>query len=145
MPKKIFDKAACSQIERAIAEAERRTSGEIHVHVARHSKPNAVETAVETFNTLGMQKTKLRNGVLFFFATEDRRFAVVGDKGINDIVGQGFWDDIVETIRAAFAAGAPIDGICKSILLCGQKLQEHFPHEENDENELPDEVSFSNK
>lgn len=145
MPKKIFDKAACAQIERAIAEAELHTSGEIHVHVARHSKQDVVETAVETFNTLGMQKTKLRNGVLFFFATEDRRFAVVGDKGINDIVGQGFWDDIVETISGAFATDAPIDGICKSILLCGQKLKEHFPHEKNDENELPDEVSFSNK
>lgn len=145
MPKKIFDKEACARIEQAIAEAERRTSGEIHVHVARHSKPDVGETAVETFNTLGMQKTRLRNGVLFFFATDDRRFAVIGDKGINDIVGQGFWDDIVQTIRDSFAAAAPIDGICKSILLCGQKLQEHFPHERDDVNELPDEVSFSNK
>lgn len=143
MSDKIFNKEACQRITEAITEAESHTSGEVHVHVARHCKPQVMDSAIEAFDTLGMQRTKLRNGVLFFFATKDRRFAVIGDKGINDIVGQGFWDDVVATISSAFANGDPIDGICQSILLCGQKLKEYFPHEEDDKNELPDEVSFS--
>lgn len=143
MADKIFDKQACARIARAIAEAESRTSGEIHVHVARRSKENVLDSAVEAFNTLGMQNTKLRNGVLFFFATKDRRFAVIGDKGINDIVGQGFWDDIVAAITDSFANGDPIGGLCDSIRLCGEKLKEYFPHHDDDVNELDDEVSFS--
>mgnify|MGYP004648484373 CR=1 FL=1 len=143
MSDKIFSKEACRRITQAIVEAESHTSGEVHVHVAHHCKPQVMDSAIEAFNTLGMQRTKLRNGVLFFFATKDRRFAVIGDKGINDIVGQGFWDDVVATISAAFAKGDPIDGICQSIILCGQKLKEFFPHEKDDANELPDEVSFS--
>ena len=143
MSDKIFDKAACKKIAEAIAEAESETSGEIHVHVSRRCKENVLDSAVDAFNTLGMQNTKLRNGVLFFFATKDRRFAVIGDKGINDIVGQSFWDDIVAEISNAFAGGQPIDGICRAIRLCGDKLREHFPHQADDTNELSDEVSFA--
>ncbi len=143
MSDKIFDKQACLRIENAIEQAETNTSGEIHVHVAKHSKPQVIDSAIETFNALGMQNTRLRNGVLFFFATKDRRFAVIGDKGINDIVGQNFWDDIVKTISQAFATGTPIDGICQSILLCGDKLRQFFPPLPDDTDELPNEVSFS--
>lgn len=143
MSDKIFDKDACRRIEQAIEQAETNTSGEIHVHVAKHSKPQVLDSAIDTFNSLGMQNTRLRNGVLFFFATKDRRFAVIGDKGINDIVGQNFWDDIVKTISEAFAAGTPIDGICSSILLCGDKLRQFFPPKPDDTDELPNEVSFS--
>ncbi len=142
MSDKIFDKQACRRIEMAIEQAETNTSGEIHVHVTSHSKANVLDSAVEAFNTLGMQNTKLRNGVLFFFATKDHRFAVIGDKGINDIVGQGFWDDIVKTISDAFARKLPIDGICESILLCGDKLRQYFPPQSDDEDELPNQVSF---
>lgn len=138
-----FSKEACQRIEAAIAEAEKLTSGEIHVHVAQRSRENVMESAVLEFDSLGMAKTKLRNGVLLFFATKDRKFAIIGDKGINDIVGQGFWDDVVSLIGKGFASGAPIDAICEAIGLCGNKLKAHFPPEENDEDELPNEVSFS--
>lgn len=137
----IFDKVARERIRRAIEAAELNTSGEIHVHVSKRCGTDPVDAAVRTFNILGMHKTELRNGVLFYFATTDRRFAVIGDKGINDIVKQGFWDDIVSTIKSAFAAGTPIDGICASIALCGEKLREHFPHQSDDVNELSDIVT----
>lgn len=138
-----FDKQACKRIADSIAEAERQTSGEIHVHVALHSRDNVMESATMAFESLGMAKTKLRNGVLLFFATEDRKFAIIGDKGINDIVGQGFWDDAVSLIAKGFATGRPIDAVCEAIGLCASKLKAHFPPEKDDEDELPNDVSFS--
>ncbi len=138
-----FDKAACAQIEKAIEEAEKQTSGEIRVHVSEVCADNVMDSAVMAFEDLGMTNTKLRNGVLFFFATEKRKFAVLGDKGINDIVGQGFWDDIVAKIKEGFASGDPIGALCQSIAKCGDKLRAYFPPQPDDENELPNEVSFS--
>ncbi len=138
-----FDKAACAQIEKAIEEAEKQTSGEIRVHVSEVCTDDVMKTAVMVFEDLEMTKTRLRNGVLFFFATGKRKFAVLGDKGINDIVGQGFWDDIVAKIKEGFANGAPIDALCQSIAMCGDKLRAYFPPQPDDENELPNEVSFS--
>lgn len=138
-----FDKQACKQIADSIAEAEKLTSGEIHVHVAKHSRENVMESATLAFESLGMTKTRFRNGVLLFFATKDRKFAIIGDKGINDIVGQGFWDDAVSLITNGFASGSPIDAVCEAIRLCGSKLSANFPSEENEEDELPNEVSFS--
>lgn len=138
-----FDKDACKQIEAAIVEAEKQTSGEIHVHVSEKCPEDVVMSAVKAFENLGMTKTRLRNGVLFFFATGERKFAVLGDKGINDIVGQGFWDDIVKTIKEGFASKTPIDALCQSISLCGDKLRTYFPPQPDDADELPNEVSFS--
>ena len=62
--------------------------------------------------------------------------------GINDIVGQGFWDDAVEMVERGFGSGKPIEAVCDAIRLCGEKLSAHFPPQENDEDELPNQVSF---
>ncbi len=139
---KLFTKEACKEIEKAIEVAEMLCSGEIRVHVDRHCKPNVLDSASETFARLEMHKTALRNGILFYFATEDKRFAVIGDVGINSKVSQDFWDDIIALIRQGFADGNFIDALCQSIRLCGAKLAEFFPYQEDDVNELPNDVSF---
>ena len=38
-----------------------------------------------------MHKTEARNGVLVYLSTEDRKFAILGDMGINAKVDDGFW------------------------------------------------------
>ncbi|MEE1063944.1 MAG: TPM domain-containing protein, partial [Paludibacteraceae bacterium] len=69
----------------AIAEAENNCSGEIRVNIANNAGENVMESAVNVFYSLGMDKTLRKNGVLFFIASEDRRFAVIGDEGINNV------------------------------------------------------------
>lgn len=140
MADEVFTKEACERIKQAIVEAEKLTSGELHVHLSKHSK-DPYKDAIKAFNVLGMQNTKLRNSVLFFFATKDHRFAVIGDKGINDIVHQDFWNDVVDKIAKGFAAGTPIDALCDAITLCGSKLQHYFPIQADDQNELSDDVT----
>ena len=52
-----------------------------------------LDRAAWVFKKLGMHKTAERNGVLFYLAVDDRKFAIIGDAGINAKVPAGFWDD----------------------------------------------------
>jgi uncharacterized membrane protein len=91
-----------------------------------------------------MQKTELRNGVLFYLAVEDRKFAILGDAGINAKVPENFWDSIKESMLNKFKNNEFADGLVEGITLAGGKLKEHFPYQQGDVNELSDEISFKN-
>ena len=89
----------------AISDAESQTSGEIRLHVESRCKADVLDRAAAVFATLGMHKTELRNGVLFYLATTDRQFAILGDGGINAAVPEGFWDGVKDTVIAGLADG----------------------------------------
>ncbi|MDQ7008106.1 MAG: TPM domain-containing protein [Acidobacteriota bacterium] len=125
----------------AIASFESRTSGEIRVHLEDRVTGDLLEQARRTFEEIGMTRTAERNGVLIFVAVASRRFAILGDEGIDDRVEEGFWDSCVERIRRRFAEGRFADGLVEGIELAGAALAEHFPVREDDVNELPDGIS----
>ncbi len=130
-------------IVNAIHEAEELTSGEIKVHVEEHCPTaNPADRAVAVFKYLALHKTALRNGVLIYLAHEDQKFAIIGDEGINHKVGQGFWDTEKDILRENFKIGDFENGFIKAIEEAGKKLKEYFPAEGNNENELPNEISF---
>ena len=78
----------------AIKNAELDTSGEIRVHIENSCKGDVKDQAAYLFEKLEMQKTEQRNGVLFYLAIKNRKFAILGDVGINQVVPDDFWDDI---------------------------------------------------
>ncbi len=137
-----FTKEEKGQIVQAIKTAENLTSGEIQVHLENHCKMDVMDRAAEIFAILKMHKTKLRNGVLFYMAIKDHKFAILGDEGINEIVPKNFWDEIKETMMLHFSQEHIIDGLVQGITMAGEALKENFPIQEDDENELPDEISF---
>jgi len=139
--RKFFTTEEEAQIIDAIHQAELDTSGEIRVHIEEHCKAVAFDRGTEVFGTLEMHKTALRNGVLFYIATEDHKFAIVGDKGINAKVPAGFWDNIRDEMQAAFKRGDFVGGLSVGIAKSGNVLKEFFPYEEDDTNELPNEIS----
>ena len=94
------------------------------------------------FKKLGMEKTAERNGVLFYLAVKDRKFAIIGDAGINAKVPEGFWDCISELLARNFKEGKFTEGLAEGILLAGKQLKKHFPYKKEDVNELSDEISF---
>ena len=126
----------------AISDAESLTSGEIRLHMESRCKGDVLDRAAVVFQTLAMHKTALRNGVLFYLATEDRKFAILGDGGINAVVPEGFWDEVKDTVIVGLAAGNPAVGLASGIRLAGQQLSAHFPLEANDINELSNDISF---
>jgi uncharacterized membrane protein len=129
-------------IENAIREAELNTSGEIRVHIEENCKVDVLDRAADIFAMLKMHKTELRNGVLFYLALKNRKFAVIGDAGLNAVVPDNFWEEVKNLMIEHFAKNNLTSGLAKGIELAGQKLKEHFPYQKDDVNELPDEISF---
>ena len=137
-----FTKEQQAQILASIKEAEKETSGEIRVHIETYFTGEVLDRAAWVFKKLGMFKTAERNGVLFYLAVENRKFAIIGDTGINAKVPEGFWNEISAVLKRNFTDGKFTEGLSEGILHAGEQLKMHFPHRENDVNELPDEISF---
>ncbi len=129
------------RIVSAIAEAEKRTSGEIRVHVQPKAGQDIRKFAERTFERLGMTKTALRNGVLLFIASEEQRFVILGDSGIDEKVPAGFWDEIAAKLTIRFKNGEFTDGIVEAIGSAGEHLARFFPRSPGDVNELSDQIN----
>ena len=125
----------------AIAAAEKRTSGEIRVHVQPKAGGEIRTVAERTFERLGMTKTALRNGVLLFIASEESQFVILGDKAIDDNVPAGFWDAIAAKLTIRFKSGEFTEGIVEAVTAAGEQLRTYFPHEADDVNELSNDIS----
>ncbi len=126
---------------KSIQEAEKRTSGEIRIRVEHKANGDAYKRAVHAFEKLGMTQTELRNGILFYLATDDHQFALIGDKGIHEKVGDSFWSTIRDKVISHFKKGEFTEGLAEGISLCGEALSEHFPYQDDDINELSDDIS----
>ena len=137
-----FTKEQQSQILAAVKEAEKSTSGEIRVHIETTCPEDVLDRAAWIFNKLKMHKTIDRNGVLFYLAIEPRKFAIIGDAGINAKVPENFWDEASALMQKSFREGKFTEGLSEGILLAGRHLKTHFPYRKDDVNELPDEISF---
>ena len=143
-PEKAFTKEQKEAMVAAIQKAEKDTSGEIRVHIENRSKIEVLDRAADVFAELKMHKTALRNGVLIYVALLDHKLASLGDAGINSKVPTGFWDSIKTNMVEKFKQGAITEGICEAVITAGEQLKAYFPYQEDDVNELPDDISFSN-
>jgi uncharacterized membrane protein len=144
MSKDLFTTEQKQQIVAAIHEAEKNTSGEIRVHIEKKCNEDVLDHAAFMFDALDMQKTAERNGVLIYLAVEDRQLAILGDAGINQKVPIDFWESTKDLIISHFKQGNFTEGLSKGILLAGEQLQQHFPYQKDDKNELSDDISFGN-
>ena len=140
--KELFTEEAQRRIRAAIETAERNTSGEIRLHLEDKCKEDVMDHAAFIFHELEMHRTAERNGVLIYLALEDRKLAIIGDKGINETVPKGFWNDTFELMKGPFAQGDVISGLEQGVLKAGEQLRLHFPYQQDDVNELSDDISF---
>jgi len=129
------------EIVDAILESEKNTSGEIRVHIEPSSPLDHYVRAQEVFHLLKMDNTRESNGVLIYVAVEDKKFVICGDKGINDVVPEDFWNSTKDLIQNSFKERKFKEGIIDGILMAGEELKAHFPWKPNDTNELSNEVS----
>ncbi len=142
----LFSEEQKHAVQAAITEAELNTSGEIRVHIASTSDDkDPVKQAIQVFEKLGMHQTALRNGVLFFVSIKDRKFSIIGDKGINDVVDGNFWDSTRDVMITQFKAARFTEGLIEGILKAGEQLKTHFPIQQDDTNELSNEMSFEDE
>ena len=125
----------------AIKEAEHNTSGEIRVHIEKSTDKPPMDRALEVFYLLEMDKTEQRNGVLIYIASESKKFAILGDEGINNLIPEDFWNAEKELMLSHFKKSEFAKGLELAIFEVGKKIKNFFPYQSNDTNELSDEIS----
>lgn len=138
----LFTEQQQQQVQDAIAQAELNTSGEIRVHIDKRCKEEPMKMAIAVFEKLGMHKTEQRNAVLFYLAMDDKKLAILGDKGINEAVPTNFWDEIRDLMVSHFKKGEFTEGLSKGIVMAGEQLKSAFPYQSDDTNELSNELTF---
>jgi uncharacterized membrane protein len=142
--KKAFSETEQLAIVQAIRDAEKDTSGEIRVHLDKTCSGDPYKRAIKVFENLAMHKTAQRNGVLFYLSIDDRKLAIIGDKGIDEKVPADFWNVILEEVVQLFKQGKMAEGLAHGIAKAGQQLSTFFPYQKDDHNELSNDISFDN-
>jgi len=142
LAKDFFSAEEQENISLAIKNAELDTSGEIRVHIENVCEGEVLDRAAFVFKQLGMNKTDLRNGVLIYLAVKNRKFAIIGDSGINKVVPPDFWSEIKHKMLNHFRIDEFEKGLCEAVTSVGEQLKSYFPHKKDDVNELPDDISF---
>ncbi len=141
--RQFLSEADLDAVAEAVAAAERTTSAEIRVHLDHRCPGEALPLAVAVFERLGMHATEERSGVLIYVAVGDRKLAVIGDRGIHERVGDGYWQQVVEELLGHLRASRPRDGLVQAVRDVGVALRSHFPRRGDDRNELADDVSIA--
>jgi len=139
---KYFTDEIRSNINTAVAAAEKKTSGEIRLFVENHCAGEVLDRAAFLFKELKMNATNEHNGVLFYLAMKSQKFAILGDSGINAKVPKDFWLDIKVEMQNYFVKEEFAAGLVRGITMAGEALQKYFPYLKDDKNELSDEIMF---
>ena len=139
--KRFFTEAEKKALVQAITDAEFMSSGEIRVHIEAKCKVDVLKQATEIFYRLGMDKTTHANSTLIYIAHDDKKFAIIGDKGIHAVVPSNFWEGIKEVMHEHFKRGEFFEGTVFAIKETGAHLKQYFPYEKDQKNELPNEIS----
>lgn len=101
-------------------------------------RQRAARLAREQFLMQNLHHTEGRTGIMLFVSVAERYVEIIADKGINDVVEAGTWEQVVAAFVARVKQGRIADGFVDAIEACGEQLARHFPIQEGDRNELPD-------
>ena len=94
------------------------------------------EKAITSFYAKGLGNTRDRTGVLIFISVFERMAYVLADRGINEKVDPGVWQEVVDIIVRHIKEGKQAEGIIRAVRRCGELLMEHFPVKPDDTDEL---------
>jgi len=146
--RKIFPQEVLDRITQAVADGERRHSGEVvfaietrlSLHKILRNLP-ARAWAEEAFAHLRVWDTEANNGVLIYLLMADRRLEIVADRGLTGKISGEQWREVAENMEKLLAAGKPGDAAVSGIEAVSALLAKHFPRDVDREsaNELPDE------
>jgi uncharacterized membrane protein len=116
-----------ARVDAAIRDAEKLTSGEIRVLIARHTTSDPVAAAQRHFDQLRLARGSGRHAVLILVSPRSKNFAVVGDKGVHEKCGARFWTELAAAMTGYFKRAEFTEGLVHGIERAGALLAEHFP------------------
>lgn len=95
--------------------------------------------AMQAFLDHEVFDTRERTGIVLLVALQERRIEVLGDSGINALVGQDEWAEIVSVVRDGLRTGRAVEALVEAIGMCGALLERKgVERRADDRNELPD-------
>lgn len=140
-----FPKGSMTHIETAIRQSEALHMGELRLAVEAGldwpeliAETLAGQRALQVFSDLRVWDTEHNSGVLIYLLLADKKVEIVADRGIHSRVGTAGWDSICRDMEAHFRAGAFESGVLHGIAAITDLLQQHFPAQDRNHNELPD-------
>jgi putative membrane protein len=98
------------------------------------------ERAVSAFFEKKLYRTRGETGILIFISILEHKVWILGDRGINQQIEPLSWLALAGELAGEIRKGHAFEGLCAVIEKLGRILEEHFPREADDTNELPDEV-----
>ena len=98
----------------------------------------ALDRAIDLFKASAERRTHGRTGILIYLSMQEHRAEIVADEAIADEVAPEVWGDAMAAMLAELKHGRVAEGMVAAVERVGAVLAEHFPREEDDQNELPD-------
>jgi len=98
------------------------------------------QRALEIFHNHRVSMTKDRTGIMIYISLLEKKVEVLADCGINEKVEKDYWNKLVTNLLLKIKDGKTVEGITNAINECGHSLQDSFPIQEGDTNEISDEL-----
>ena len=92
--------------------------------------------SLAAFTAQGLHYTRAHTGILILVSLLEHRVEVLADRGINEKVLPGTWNELVQILSAGLKSGNACDAYCKVIERCGEILAQYFPRPPDDQDEL---------
>lgn len=92
--------------------------------------------SLAAFTAHGLHYTKAHTGILIFVSLLEHRVIVLADRGINEKVAPGTWDEVVKILTDGLRSRDTCRAFCSAIERCGMILAKFFPRALDDEDEL---------
>jgi putative membrane protein len=105
---------------------------------ARRKRRMASRLARLVFLERGLASTEERCGVLFFVSRAEHYVEIIADRGIDQAVESGAWQQIVDAFTAAVRKGEVEPGFLGAIEALGALLARHYPANGDNPNRIPD-------
>ncbi len=94
------------------------------------------QRAINEFYNHRLDHTEHATGILIYVSLMEHRAVVLGDQAISKKIPQDKWQETVDRLLKGVKRKNLAQGFSEAIGLCGEILEEHFPIQPNDKNEL---------
>ncbi len=94
--------------------------------------------AILSFYRENLHRTRRGTGVLIFFSVLEQRVWILADSGIDAVLPQGIWQELMQDLTSGIRAHRQGEATVQAVERIGALLQEHFPPDPDDKNELRD-------
>jgi len=94
------------------------------------------QRSLAAFTAHGLHYTRAHTGILILASLLEHRIEVLADRGINEKVERGTWDEIAKIVTSGLKSGNGCVAFCAAIERCGETLATHFPRLPDDRDEL---------